>query len=95
LSKLFFPNPMCVEIFIFLEIFANQMDRRMSQFIYYYFSYYYQYYIWRRRLLAAIALCLASYTYLLNMQKRDKEAVTYGPMFGQRYLKRNPFKSFV
>ena len=80
MSKLFFPNPMCVEIFIFLEIFANQMDRRMSQFIYYYFSYYYQYYIWRRRLLAAIALCLASYTYLLNMQKRDREAVTYGPM---------------
>lgn len=66
----------------FGEHFLPQMDRRMNQFMYYNFSYYYQYYIWRRRLLAAIALCLASYSYLLNMRMRDRR-VTYGPLLSR------------
>ncbi|KAL6647543.1 hypothetical protein ACP70R_014980 [Stipagrostis hirtigluma subsp. patula] len=56
------------------------MDRRMQLYFDYYFSYYYQYYIWRRKLLAAIALCLACYYYLINIQKQEREGVTYRPM---------------
>jgi hypothetical protein len=56
------------------------MDRRKQIYLQYYFSYYYQYYIWRRRLLVAIAICVASYSYLLDMRKRQREGVRYSPM---------------
>lgn len=49
-------------------------------YLQYYFNYYYQYYIWRGRLLSAIGLCIASYSYLLNVRKRLREGVTYSPI---------------
>ncbi|TVU23356.1 hypothetical protein EJB05_25715, partial [Eragrostis curvula] len=36
-----------------------------------------------RRLLAAIALCLACYYYLLDIRNQEREGITYGPMLNR------------
>ncbi|XP_040379426.1 protein ALP1-like isoform X1 [Oryza brachyantha] len=56
------------------------MDERKQLYLQYFFNYYYQYCIWKRRLLVAIAICLASYSYLVDMRKKQREGVTYSPM---------------
>lgn len=45
-----------------------------------YYTHYYQYHMWRRRLLAAIIVCLAIYWYRINIWKRKRKYVTYAPM---------------
>ncbi|XP_044434278.1 protein ALP1-like [Triticum aestivum] len=46
-----------------------------------YYMHYYHNYTWRRKLLAAIIVCLGMYWYKINVRKRKRKSITYAPMF--------------